>query len=598
MIKNADLSENIRKINSIKKAHLFKNYIDFIQFPFYRNLAINCRINFDFPFTVFIGQNGCGKSSALHALYGAPFGKTPFEFWFDTEVDPIEYYDDERRRHSFWYGYHDELGNYKEVIKARIKRDENPNYWETSRPLDWAGMQVNTEGKRDPPLKKEIVYLDFRSELSAFDKFFYFGDVRNLKVKNKQEFIRIKSIPLKQLLDKKIESFEKNGKLKNKPLYHLNNEELKCISYILGREYIEGKLIEHNLFIHEGYTILFKAKHATYSEAFAGSGEMAVVRLVTEILKAPKFALILLDEPEVSLHPGAQIRLKLFLLNEIKKKKHQIILSSHSPMIIEGLPKEAIKVFYQNPNDGRFLVKEGLSAKEAFFHIEYKEGTKKTIHVEDILAKKIIETVVKDSKPEIENLLNIVYNPGGHSVIKKEFIPVFCRNQNSNDYIVFDGDQKLVHTHINYFDLPQSQLNSEKLRSEIKKQTNVEIQFSTDGGFESRKEEQQLELLKKYLDYYRTNVFYLPFNIPEDIIWDNLRAFHLLSAYNNPEAELAEINFQSVNSKEKFKILTELTFGNIEYLESCYSLFIKNWLSKKDESFNQILSIIERISIG
>lgn len=595
MIKNIDFFTNISKILSIKRANQFKRYIDFIQFPFYRNLTINCRINFDFPLTVFIGQNGCGKSSALHAIYGAPFGKTPFEFWFDTEVDPVEYYDDERRRHSFWYGFHDENGNYKEVIKARIKRDDNPNYWETSRPLDWAGMQVNTDGKRNSPLKKEVVYLDFRSELSAFDKFFYFGDVRNLKVKNKQEFIRNKSIPLKQLLDKRIESFEKNGKLRNKPLYYLTNEELNCVSYILGREYIEGRFLVHNLFIHEGYTILFKAKHATYSEAFAGSGEMAVVRLVTEILKASNYSLILLDEPEVSLHPGAQIRLKHFLLSEIKKKKHQIILSSHSPMIIEGLPKEAIKVFYQNPNDGRFLVKEGLCAKEAFYHIEYNDVTTKTVHVEDFLAKKIIEAVLIKSKPEIKNLINIVYNPGGHTVIKKEFITVFCRKNPSNDYIIFDGDQKLVKNHINYDELPLSGLNVEKLKEEIKKQTNVEIQFSTDGGNGSVRDDQQLELLKKYIDYYGSNVFYLPLNMPEDIIWDHLMASNLLSSFNNPESKLTEINKESVNTKDKFAILTEQAFGSIDNIEACHSLFIRAWLSKNDENFHHILKIIENI---
>ena len=99
------LPQLISTIGAIKTAGQFQQYIDFIQFPFYRNVEIDTRITFDFPLTVFIGQNGCGKSSVLHALYGAPRGKTPYEFWFDSKVDPVEYYDDNRKRHSFWYSF-------------------------------------------------------------------------------------------------------------------------------------------------------------------------------------------------------------------------------------------------------------------------------------------------------------------------------------------------------------------------------------------------------------------------------------------------------------------------------------------------------------
>ena len=39
--------------------------------------------------TVLIGKNGSGKSSTLHALFGAPQGYTCSDFWFSTDVDPI-----------------------------------------------------------------------------------------------------------------------------------------------------------------------------------------------------------------------------------------------------------------------------------------------------------------------------------------------------------------------------------------------------------------------------------------------------------------------------------------------------------------------------
>lgn len=60
-----------------------------------------------------------------------------------------------------------------------------------------------------------------------------------------------------------------------------------------------------------------------YSEANAGSGEIAVVQLVRRIEKARDYSLVLLDEPEVSLHPGAQENLKEYLLEAIKTKNYK-----------------------------------------------------------------------------------------------------------------------------------------------------------------------------------------------------------------------------------------------------------------------------------
>lgn len=74
----------------MKENNCFPNYIEYIQFPFYKNMQKQTKIQFNFPFTVLIGKNGSGKSSVLHALYGAPEKKSCSDFWFSTEVDPIK----------------------------------------------------------------------------------------------------------------------------------------------------------------------------------------------------------------------------------------------------------------------------------------------------------------------------------------------------------------------------------------------------------------------------------------------------------------------------------------------------------------------------
>lgn len=80
----------------------------------------NTKINFSYPLTVLVGRNGSGKSSVLHALYGAPENKSCADFWFSTEVDPIRESDEPNR---FFYGYReDKKSEIKEVMKRRIRR--------------------------------------------------------------------------------------------------------------------------------------------------------------------------------------------------------------------------------------------------------------------------------------------------------------------------------------------------------------------------------------------------------------------------------------------------------------------------------------------
>ena len=512
----------------------------------------------------------------------------------------VSYYDEQRKRHSFWYSYK-EKNDKKEVVKARIRRKDDPNYWETSRPLSWAGMRTRKDkNERDKPISKNVVYLDFRSELSAFDKFFYFGNLRSSKARNKQEFIRHKSSSLNNLLKGKKKIIKSNTRVLNEPVESLSDEELKWISYIMGRKYVSGLSVYHELFRNSGYSVLFQTEFANYSEAVAGSGEMAIVRLVREVLAADKFSLILLDEPEVSLHPGAQNRLQFFLLDQIKKKKHQIILTSHSPSLVKGLPKEAVKVFYQNPRNGRFLIKQNVLPEEAFYHIEFPVEKRKNIIVEDILAQEIVLAVLGKMGGAAKNLFNVRYNPGGESVLKKEFIPVLCRESNSNSYVLFDGDQRPLQPHLNWRDLPTSDCTAELLKSKIKVQTNEEIRFSVDGGRDGGDNLQRLELQKLYLDFYFHNVFYLPQNIPEDIIWDEALAINLIQAFIPDKNDQDEImaRLQGIaGSKQKFALIAEILQGksDADTIGSIHRQFLQRWLHLGKEDYQSIKALLELI---
>lgn len=587
----SDYSKLIEDIKSINEANQFRKYIDFIQFPFYRNLEPSTKITFDFPLTVFVGQNGSGKSSTLHAVQGCPDGYTPYKFWFDTKVDPIQYYDDKKRRHSFFYSFKDQNGNNLEVIKARIRRKNDPNYWETSRPLRWAGMKSLPKGKeRNDPIKKKVIYIDFRAELSAFDKYFYFREPSiNLKSKNKQEYLRRKSSTLNKALENPTSIIKWRGVPQNKRVENLSDKELKAISFILGRKYKFGKVIHHKFFEDWGVSVVFETDHAKYSEAFAGSGEMAAVRLVQEVFSAKDYSLIILDEPEVSLHPGAQYRLRLFLLDQIKKKKHQVVLSTHSPVLVEGLPNEAVKVFSQNPSTGKFRVISNLTPEESFYHIELPNPNKKTIVVEDELAKSIVEGVINNMGDGFHSLFDISYYPGGQTVLKSDFIKVFSQDDNWNKYVLFDGDQKLVEEHFDPESIPVREVTAERFNTEIRNQTSINIQFKPDSG----REDQKLELMKRYLLYYQENVFYLPGNEPEEIIWNQELAENHMRMYDKEEL-IDEIN-EADSYKQKFFLLTTGLYGDHRKIRATYDLFINYWKENEGNYFQDIVETINQI---
>ncbi len=581
-----EFEDAIMKIKDLKEKNLFHNYIDYIRFPFYKNLELNSRINFDFPITILIGANGSGKSSALHAVFGMPEGYSTGNFWFSTSVDPIE--DSSENRPGFVYGY--KLNNEEiEVVKTRIGKSKGTHYWEPSRPLIKWGMTAK-HGKRNPTIKKEVLYLDFRSELSAYDKYFYFTNFKPTKtIKSIQDSIRIKSKYLNDAITFDKELDIRKRKIR-KPII-LSPEALTETNNILGKNYTQCKIIDHNLYsIMEGSTIYFKTAEIGYSEAFAGRGEFAVVKLVHAVLKAKINSLIILDEPEVSLHPAAQEKLVLFLLTQCIKNKHQIVISTHSPKFVEGFPDEAIKLFHQI-NPPRFSIKNNCHYLEAFQYIGERTITesKKIIYVEDSAASKLILRIIESMGNEFPIKFAVNYLPGGGEQYYYKAAS-YCQENEKNKFIILDGDleREIV-------DLGQTSNenanNKTFLENEILKATGIKInslKFSLDSSSEGD-DSQKIEVYQKYLNYLKSNLRYFPDNkIPEDLLWDEDFAFKLLKLYSisySPKSILT--------SKEKILEITELIYGDKQNYTAVLELFIKDFISNKNDDYKKIVQLIK-----
>jgi energy-coupling factor transporter ATP-binding protein EcfA2 len=413
-----------------------------------------------------VGQNGSGKTSVLQALYGCPNRYSTAKFWFSTSMDPIEDGGgDTGNRFIYEYTLPTLKPKLVEIIKIRRSRKYNPDYWETARPQIRDKMEIvakvsdeekdyrTKKNERWVPVKKSVVYIDFKAEISAFDRFFNFGCFTERKtIKTKQDYLRLRSKALKNIIDGKSTSF--HGKTIRK-IEKLTGNALKQISKILGKAYTEATIVYHNLFETEGMTIIFKQKGLDYTEAVAGSGEVAVVSCVKQILDAKNSSLILMDEPEVSLHPGAQSKLKEFLLEEIKWKEHQVVITTHSSSFVNGLPRESIKVFYQR-DDGKFDVIPESEPEQAFVRLGDETYAGIDIVVEDELMKGLVAKALQSLGKNDE--YNVKVYPGGGEAIKGTIInSMVAERQVKKVLVLLDGDQKIHKELFNFAEIKEEQ---------------------------------------------------------------------------------------------------------------------------------------------
>jgi predicted ATP-dependent endonuclease of OLD family len=96
---------------------------------------------------------------------------------------------------------------------------------------------------------------------------------------------------------------------------------------------------------------LLEREWGELSQSPQGAGEDATLDFSRIIQGVPQSSLLIIDEVEASLHPRAQRRLTRFLLWLSRHRRVQVILSTHSPYVLEELPPEARIVMVQREMD-------------------------------------------------------------------------------------------------------------------------------------------------------------------------------------------------------------------------------------------------------
>ena len=113
----------------------------------------------------------------------------------------------------------------------------------------------------------------------------------------------------------------------------------------------------------------------------------------------PKYSLVLIDEVETSLHPRSQRRLIRDLAERCRELELQIIVTTHSPFVLDELPQEA-RAHIVDTLGGRTIV-YGISPEFAMTKMDDVPQYECDLYVEDKRAQALVVEILFRHAPSL-----------------------------------------------------------------------------------------------------------------------------------------------------------------------------------------------------
>jgi energy-coupling factor transporter ATP-binding protein EcfA2 len=130
-----------------------------------------------------------------------------------------------------------------------------------------------------------------------------------------------------------------------------------------------------------------------------GFGEGRVLYTIDRLETSPEKSLFILEEPETSLHENAQYEFAKYLLDVCNRRHHQIILSTHSSVILKALPSSARKLIVRD--EGGVNIRNGISADQVRSVLSGGHAGQLVICVEDVFARVLLTEVIRIKNREM-----------------------------------------------------------------------------------------------------------------------------------------------------------------------------------------------------
>lgn len=352
----ADLKKKLLDKFKLKNRYAnFGNILNKIEIDGFRGIR-NLSIDITFPITVISGLNGAGKSTIGQLAmcgYKLPESSERKRFYV-KDFFPVSTADPEPFAPQAKVVYTYLVDNNKQQ-QVTVSRSDS----------QWSGY------KRQ--LHRDTYYIGFTvyiPKVERRDLSIYGGNKINLTTKRK-----------------------------------LNLDVISKMAKIIGHRYddINFQGVEHKS--RESELGIATRLGCSYSENNMGFGEGRILYTVDLLEKAPDKSLFILEEPETSLHENAQYEFSKYLLDVCNRKGHQIILSTHSSIIINALPKEARKLLIRDP-DG-VTIYSNISSMQMSSILSNGHKRALNICVEDEFAKQLIQEAIRRIDPQLVKITNV-----------------------------------------------------------------------------------------------------------------------------------------------------------------------------------------------
>jgi len=371
-----------------------EHFLEYVNIKGLRGI-IDLKISFSYPVTVLAGPNECGKSTVLAALACA---------YYKPSAPKIPWYYPSQLFPSFTPKGEDLP---KDISSTGVKISYGYVYKRQRYDMTWS------KPKKGWGNSKNKLALDL-----------YYRTLSNLT--NPSEVRSVLQLYLKNL---DLESIDPSSLTFAQSILRHNYSGISKVSENKGKNLLfANRQIENN--------------NASYSEFHMSAGERSLLRLNIDLNNLEN-ALVLIDEVEAGLHPYAQQHLMLELQRIALRQKLQIVLATHSPIILESVPAEG-RIFLERETGGNVIVKPALRniIQESFYTF-----TSDKLHllceddISESLVRGILEFLIYKGLSIAQSDIEIGRDTGNTEY--KAHIKALAKFNKLQDYIfILDGDSR------------------------------------------------------------------------------------------------------------------------------------------------------------
>lgn len=217
-----------------------------------------------------------------------------------------------------------------------------------------------------------------------------------------------------------------------------DEDQVRRYSAVMGRPYEGARMATSDIDENRRVPVVTKAG-ITYSGFHQGSGETMVAELLQTDL--PRYGLVLIDEFESSLHPRAQRRLIRDLAEHCREREVQVIITTHSPYVLEELPAAARNYILES--GGVKSLVRGVSPQFAMTQMDDEDHPECELYVEDNAARVWLSEMLAAHGQNIFPRCNII--PYGAANVGTALGQMVFQNRFPRPTCVFlDGEQAAV----------------------------------------------------------------------------------------------------------------------------------------------------------